>query len=265
MNMTFPTRAWSLALLWALGFLLPSEAGAQATAKFAFDDFLVVPLRVHLLTATSAPNWNTTLSDKDVSRILSKVNTIWAQAGVHFYLESLVREAANGQENYEELKTQANLQWLLRLRPEESKSESMFHVYYVKELSVNGIHFAGGNFVQDKATLREVPGGIDEPLPRVTAHELGHALGLSHRQNETNLLASRTTGTALDPQEIKQARAQARKFDWIESAPAIMQQADQRFHDAKKEEARRLYERLAKLPVETDSVERARKRSAENQ
>jgi hypothetical protein len=68
-------------------------------------------------------------------------------------------------------------------------------------------------FVQETATLHEVEGGIDEPVPRVTAHELGHALGLQHRQNRTNLLASGTTGTLLNAKEVATARDGAGKID----------------------------------------------------
>ncbi len=53
-------------------------------------------------------------------------------------------------------------------------------VYYIHAFAANGV-FLGDRtaFVQETAQLRPVPGGIDEPLPRVTAHELGHALGLA--------------------------------------------------------------------------------------
>ena len=66
--------------------------------------------------------------------------------------------------------------------------------------------------VKDVPLLREVPDGVDEPIPRVTSHELGHALGLVHRQDLTNLMASKTTGFSLNAEEIRIAREHAVAF-----------------------------------------------------
>jgi predicted Zn-dependent protease len=60
--------------------------------------------------------------------------------------------------------------------------------------------------------LREVPGGLDEPLPRVTSHEIGHALGLEHRQDTTNLMQSGTTGFSLNEAEIATARGKVSAY-----------------------------------------------------
>ena len=65
--------------------------------------------------------------------------------------------------------------------------------------------------VKATAALRKVPDGIDEPIPRVTSHELGHGLGLPHRQDRTNLMQSGTTGTTLNEAEVKTTRAMAEK------------------------------------------------------
>ena len=243
-------------------FLLPAN-GHAATNRFSFNDYLVAPVRVHLLSAKDSPAIQTTLTDKDIARILGKLDGVWFQAGVHFYLESLLREEAAHLETFAQSGTLPP-SGLLELRPDASKAAGMFHIYYVKEMPNNGIYFPEAIFVKDTAALRKVEGGIDEPLPRVTSHELGHALSLPHRQDTTNLMASGTTGTWLNEAEIKQAREAARKLDWIAPAPGLMKRADALFSANNRAEAARLYSRLATIPLKADQVELARKRMAQS-
>jgi hypothetical protein len=129
----------------------------------------------------------------------------------------------------------------------------------VKQLDVNGFYTPRGIFVKDTASLRPVEGGIDEPIPRVTSHEIGHALSLPHRQDNTNLMASGTTGTLLNDAEILQTREASKKFPWIRSASSVLKEADESYAAGKKEEARALYRALATLPdPAAHAVERAR-------
>jgi len=83
------------------------------------------------------------------------------------------------------------------------------NIFYVKELTPSGYYSNDLIFVKGTAKLSEAPGGVDEPLQRVTSHELGHALGLPHRQDVANLMASGKTGFLLNAMEIETARATA--------------------------------------------------------
>ncbi len=239
-----------------------SAPGQASTNQFQFNDYLLVPVRVHLLAAKDSPAIQTTLTEGDITRILKKVNGVWAQAGLCFYRESLLNGEAANPENFAQLPAQADRGALLELRPVKSRATNMFHVYYLKNMSMNGIYFPEGIFVKDTASLRKVEGGIDEPIPRVTSHELGHAFGLQHRQNTTNLMASGTTGTWLNVSEINQAREVAKRFEWIEVAQKVMKRADQLFDADKRTEAAELYCRLATIPLNTAPVELAKKRAA---
>ena len=103
------------------------------------NDYLLVPLRVHLLSAKESPEISTTLTDRDITRILGKVNRVWAQAGLHFYLESLSQEEATNPELFLAHEGPAERFALLSLRPEATKGSNLFHVYYLKQMTVNGI------------------------------------------------------------------------------------------------------------------------------
>ena len=158
---------------------------------------LTVPVRVHLLRSEQEAALNTTLTEADVARIFGKVNKIWAQAGIRFEVDStaVTHMLAAG-----------------RAMPQERLLKTGLNVCYVKHLEENGFWTGELVIVKDTAALKKVPGGLDEPIPRVTAHELGHALGLAHRQEVTNLMASGTTGFSLSESEIKTARERAAKF-----------------------------------------------------
>ena len=222
------------------------------SAAFDFNDWLIVPLRIHLLASQDTPALQTTLTGQDLARILPKMNRVWAQAGIQFRVESIVQESALPLEN-------ADAELPARTPP-GSRSSTAFNVYYVKQLDVNGFYTPRGIFVKDTAALRPVEGGIDEPIPRVTSHELGHALSLPHRQDTTNLMASGTTGTLLNDAEIQRTRDATRKFPWIESASAMLKRADESLAAGCADEARAIYRALAALP---DAPARALKRATE--
>jgi hypothetical protein len=251
--------AFVLAYVWALLALvnLPAKAGMTNQPVFKFEEYLIAPLRIHLLSASNAPAVQTSLAEADIARILKKINGIWSQAGICFSLESLVREEAVHQEIGSLLGKPNDLSIMLRLRPTATQATNLFHLYYVKEFSANGVYLGAAMFVKDTASLRAVPGGIDEPLPRVSSHELGHALGLPHHSNVLHLLASHTTGTNLDAFEIRQAREAAGKFPWIETAPAVLKRADNLQKAGRAEEASKLYRMIA--PIPGAPPERARK------
>jgi len=180
---------------------------AAATA----DDrpILTLPVRVHLMQSDTIPEMHTTLAEADVRRIFTKVNTVWAQAGIRFEIESITHTRAVAVPA--DFKAEGPFSRVKAMIPSDCLSAAALDVCYVKEVKPNGFYYGEPIVVKDTAALREVEGGIDEPLPRVTSHEIGHALGLPHRQDTFNLMASGTTGTSLNDAEIALARSRAQK------------------------------------------------------
>lgn len=233
---------------------VPKEGARPAEA------FLLVPVRVHLLRTPDSAAIHTNLTTDDLTRIFRKMNGIWHAAGIHLWIESVVEERParlTVGENDPLVPSNA----LLPLRPPGSRPAGMLHVYYLGMMDVNG-RFLGHDaiFVQEAAMLVKVPGGIDEPLPRVTAHEIGHALGLSHRQDRTNLMASGTTGTGLNDAEIHTSRRTAESLPWGETPDALLQKADALARAGKREAAARRYRALLDLPGPSPLKDRARER-----
>lgn len=170
---------------------------------------LTLPVRVHLMQSDLTPEMHTTLTDADVQRIFGKVNKVWAPAGIRFEIESIVHTRTVPLPP--DFHAEGPFAAVKAMIPKNALSQTALDVCYVKEVKPNGFYYGEPVVVKDTASLREVAGGIDEPLPRVTSHEIGHALGLSHRQDTFNLMASGTTGTSLNDAEIATARSRAEK------------------------------------------------------
>jgi hypothetical protein len=217
----------------------------EATASFRFDDFLLVPVRVHLLQSRQVDALHCRLTEADVRRVFGKANRIWNKAGIALHLESIRTETAIGTEGFDG----SRLEDFKPTRPAGGLAPGMLHVYYVHELPTNGVYMGpDAIFVKDTAALRRVKGGVDEPLPRVTSHEIGHALGLVHRQNRINLMASGTTGWSVNDEEVGTVRGWAGRQAWILPPPAAFD--------------RGCYDTLAALPGTSDLKKKAVERAA---
>jgi hypothetical protein len=219
----------------------------------AYDQFVIVPLRVHVLTAPTLELVNCTFSDAEIGKVTGNLNAIWHKTGVHVGLESIVREPADQQERFRLTSRlrhdQLNGNHLRMLLPRSTRTSDGLDAYIFRDLPFNSAYSADDAIlVREHPNLAQVPGGGDDPVARVMAHAVGHALGLPLHPDPENLMCGGTSGVALDPEQVDVTRQVARTIrgaggvaDPRMAATAAESKGD---HDA----ALRLWSWLAQVP-----------------
>jgi len=175
----------------------------------AIERFTLITLRVkvHLMRSVTNSRLGATLTKADVELIFKEVNLIWSQAGILFELEGI--DNLQALEIPEKRWYIKDRNWVKAAIPTEHFSASAIDVCFVKDMGPNGFFYGEPVVVCENPEYHKVAGGSDNPVARVTAHELGHVLFLQHRQEHTNLMASGKNGILLNAQEIKDARKRA--------------------------------------------------------
>ncbi len=243
----------------------PSSFAADVTKVPPYDQFLVIPLRVHVLTSKDLDLADGRITDAEVAKVIPKINAIWSKAGISFGLESIVREPAAQVERFKALVEVNDGQlpdvdafaWLI---PASSRAFEGLHVYIFRDLPLNGAYIVGADaaIVKEKPELEDVKGGSKDPLARVAARGLGQALGMNPRQDQIGLLSAGTNGIALNEAEINRARQVAKvvpvAFEVADAAKA----ADAASKKGDVARARQLWTWLSEVPG-TGSAEAKKK------
>jgi hypothetical protein len=192
-----------------------------ATDAPAPDQFLIVPLRIHVLRTPDLDLANCELENADIERVVRSLNTIWRKAGIVFAIESIVREAAVQRERFQLIvqlnEGQIGLPEFQLLLPKPSRAMDGLHAYFFHSLPFNGAYLGEETVVlQEGVELNAVAGGVDDPMARVLGHCFGRTFGLRPREGPpSSLLALGTTGGDLDSGEIDRARRVARTIKGV--------------------------------------------------
>lgn len=168
---------------------------------------LSLPVHVHLMRSSSQPRMHTTLTENAVRDIFTEVNAIWSHAGIHFDIVAIRPLQAIDLPSKKWFVRDRN--WVKTAIPAAQLNVTAIDVCFVRDMGPNGFFYGEPVVVCEKPEFTKVRGGSDNPVARVTAHELGHVLFLKHRQDHTNLMASGRNGVSLNHQEIRDARARA--------------------------------------------------------
>ena len=172
--------ATSLCLVIGIATLgAATEPSREPSQPVAAERVLIVPLRAHILTAPDLDLANCKLTDADVTRVVGKLNTIWGKAGIHFGLESIVREPAAQRDRFR-LMAELNGGELAAtdfqlLLPRQSRLFDGLHAVFFHELPFNGAYIGDDcAIVREGRSSSQSPGAAMSPCLRV----LGFALGL---------------------------------------------------------------------------------------
>jgi hypothetical protein len=201
-----------LGLIAGLVLAMSPSSGAQGVPA---EEFVVIPLRVHVLTSPEIEMANCRLAEADVARVVGNINAIWHEAGIHFGVDSILREPVAQAERFRAVAGlkggEVDPDDLRILLPRASRGFDGLHVYYFHELPFNSAYMVDDVvFAMEGARVQQVPGGGRDPIARVTAHALGNLLTLSNIDEPRNLMGGGTTGIALDTSQAGSAHKVAR-------------------------------------------------------
>jgi hypothetical protein len=225
-------------------------AGAQDVPA---EQFVIIPLRVHVLTSSDIDQANCKLTEGDVTRVVGNINAIWHKAGIHFGIESILREPVAQRERFLIVAGlgggQVGPNDLRILLPRASRAFDGLHIYFFHDLPFNSA-FMGDDvvFSIEQAQVNPVAGGGKDPVARVTAHALGNLLTLPNTNDPRSLIVNGTSGIALDRSQAETARKVARTIQGATTVAGL--QKAEKAAEAKGDAAtaRRLHAWLAEIP-----------------
>lgn len=181
--------------------LLALTAGACGQSEGFDGEELSLSIQVFVIDE-EAGGFSSSRTVEDVQSIFEQANGIWAAAGVALGPVTVVRLAVPGRLSQE--LAEGNIEVFVDgLRSQlQTAPHADILAFYARSIG-------GPNGLAAPASMMFV---IDQPTvddERVTAHEIGHLLGLGHVSDRSQLMASGTNGIRLTDDEIDLARRRA--------------------------------------------------------
>jgi ferredoxin len=198
-----------------------AACGEAAPTSVDIDDdgSIHLEMRLHLLQSSALDALDVTLTDDEVTEVIQAVNEAWAQAGVVWEIEQIVREPARNPDVFRQvLNRSGNPSSLVtEVLPNDNRRPDIWNVFLIRDFGgrIGGVYLGRDRVVVaaelDPLGNRDLRGGT----ARILAHELGHSLSLNHVPCTAagNLMAAgcpQGTRTHLEPGQIQFARQQAR-------------------------------------------------------
>ena len=233
------------------------EAAHVENRPPARDEFLIIPLRIHILQSRDVEMADCKLRDADVTRIVGKLNAIWSPAGIHFGIESIIREPARptgpipspGRAQRGSTGTPGLPVALAEAEPGVRRPQRPL----LPRAAVQwGLPRWRQRHPPGEGRAQSGRGGNGRAgHERVLGHTLGAALGLRpKREPRTSLLALGTTGAALDAAESEHRRV-AKTIPGAMTVAEMSRSADAAQAAGQSERAKRLRAWLAEISNDT--------------
>jgi hypothetical protein len=217
------------------------------------EQFVIIPLRVHVLTSPDIDQADCKMTEADAARMVGNINAIWHKAGIHFGVESILREPVVQRERFLIVAGlgggQVGPNDLRILLPRTSRAFDGVHVYFFHDLPFNST-FMGDDlvFTNEQAQVQQIAGGSKDPVSRVTAHALGNLMALPNLNDPKNLMGNGTSGIALTGSQAEAARKVARTISGATTVAALRKAEKAAETKGDTATARRLHSWLAEIP-----------------
>lgn len=182
------------------------------------EDTKIIPVDIYRLVFATDPGLNSRFESHDIERLIARVNSTWSQARVRWTIGQVNTvhvtrdDLPDGLPAKDRREFRRALAKIARRHFLESDDGKRWRIALMQRfpIAASGLYAGEVSTVFYGETSKN-----GEAQPIVLAHELGHALGLSHVQQETNLMYG---GRAKDPGRTRKLERWQIEDAWRQAA-----------------------------------------------